>query len=210
MDRHFVRHFSRCDEYPEPKSVFRKISPLLNYQDYLQQRWNEGCGNAKQLYRELRTLGYLGGYNTLMRFLKIWRIDLPEKDRLRIRLNTFRTPTAREIKWWLLGNKPPKDKNNLKFLDLFKQKQPEVIQAVGQIREFQQILKNGTENDYEDWKKRIKEEGSPEMKNFVFRLEKDDQSVRGAITTEWSNGQVEGQVNRLKLIKRQMYGRDRF
>ena len=48
------------------------------------------------------------------------------------------------------------------------------------------------------------------MKNFVFRLEKDDQSVRGAITTEWSNGQVEGQVNRLKLIKRQMYGRANF
>lgn len=72
------------------------------------------------------------------------------------------------------------------------------------------MLKNGDENQYENWKKKIKEEGTPEMKNFVLRLEKDDKSVTGAITTEWSNGQVEGQVNRLKLIKRQMYGRASF
>ena len=171
------------DEYPEPKPVFRKASLLLKYQDYLRQRWNEGCGNAKQIYREICQLGYLGSYHTVVNFLKIWRADLPEKDHLRIQLKTFRTPTAREIKWWLLGSKPPKDKNNLKFLDLFKQKQPEIIQVVGQIRRFQQILKNGTEEDYEKWKDNIKED-SPEMKNFIHRLEKDDKSVREAVTTE--------------------------
>lgn len=210
MHRETVRHFLRCDEYPEPKPVFRKVSPLYKYQEYMRQRWNEGCGNGRQLYRELLGLGYVGCYQTVSRFLQIWRQDLPEEDRLRIRLKTFRTPTAREIKWWLLGSKPSKDKNNLKFLEILKQEQPEVIRAVGQIREFQQILKTGSENDYADWKKKITEEGSPEMKNFVFRLEKDDQSVKGAITSEWSNGQVEGQVNRLKLIKRQMYGRANF
>lgn len=210
MHRQTVRHFLRCDEYPEPKPAFRKISPLINYQDYLRQRWNVGCGNAKQPYQELRQPGYPGSYDTLMRFLKIWRADLPAEDRLRIQLKTFRTPTAREIKWWLLGNKPPKKEENIKFLKLLKQRQPEISQAVKQIREFQQILKNGSENEYDNWKKNIKEKGSPEMKNFVFRLEKDDKSVRGAITTEWSNGQVEGQVNRLKLIKRQMYGRANF
>lgn len=210
MHRQTVRHFLSCDEYPEPKPAFRKISPLINYQDYLRQRWNEGCGNAKQLYQELLKQGYVGSYDTLMRFLKTWRADLPEGDRLRIQLKTFRTPTAREVKWWLLGNKPPKNEENLKFLELLKQRQTEIIQTVKQIREFQQILKNGSENEYENWKKKIKEEGSPEMENFVFRLEKDDESVKGAITTEWSNGQVEGQVNRLKLIKRQMYGRANF
>ena len=210
MHRQTVRHFLSCDEYPEPKPVFRKVSPLLNYQEHLRQRWNEGCGNAKELYRELRQLGYLGSYNTLMRFLKIWRIDLPKEDRLRIQLKTFQTPTAREIKWWLLGSKPPKNEEKLSFLELLKQRQPEIIQAVQQIREFRKILKNGTEDEYEDWKKKIKAEGAAEMKTFVFRLEKDEESVKGAIISEWSNGQVEGQVNRLKLIKRQMYGRASF
>lgn len=144
-------------------------------------------------------MGYVGSYHTLQRFLKVWRVDLPEEDRLKIQLNTFRTPTAREIKWRLLGNKPPKDEKNIEFLELLQKKQPEISQAVRDIREFQRILKNGNENEYDHWKQKIKAEGSPEMKNFVIRLEKDDQSVRGAITTEWSNGQVEGQVNRLKL-----------
>lgn len=108
------------------KPAFRKIRPLVNYQDYLRQRWNEGCGNARQLYRELLDLGYVGSCNTLMRFLKVWRADLPEKDRLRIQLKTYRTPTAGEIKWWLLGSKPSKKEENTKFLELLKQRQPEI------------------------------------------------------------------------------------
>ncbi len=60
MHRQTVRHFLRCDEYPEVKPAFRKVSPLVNYQEYIRQRWNEGCGNAKQIYAELKTLGYVG------------------------------------------------------------------------------------------------------------------------------------------------------
>lgn len=115
MDRHLVRHFSRCDEYPDVKPAFRKISPLVKYQEYIRQRWNEGCGNARQIYQELLKLGYVGSCDTLMRFLRVWRGDLPEGDRLRIRLQTFRTPTAREIKWWLLRAKPKLDEEKANF-----------------------------------------------------------------------------------------------
>ncbi len=211
MDRHLVRHFSRCDEYPEVKPAFRKISPLINYQDYIRQRWNEGCGNAKQIYQELLKLGYVGSYDTLMRFLRVWRSDLPEKDRLRIRLKTFRTPTAREIKWWLLGAKPNLNEEKSRFLELLQARQPEISEAVKLITEFRRILKKGDENDYENWREKVRQTtGNQELKNFVFRLEKDDRAIRGAITTDWSNGQTEGQVGRLKLIKRQMYGRASF
>ncbi len=210
MHRQTVRHFLNCDEYPEPKSVFRKVSPLHKYQKYLQQRWNEGCGNGRQLYRELRGLGYVGCYQTVALFLQIWRLDLPEKDRLRIQLKTFRTPTAKEIKWQLLSGKESKNEEQNKFLELLKQRQPEISRTVGQIREFQRILKTGTTAEYENWQQKIKEQGATEMKNFAFRLSKEESSVEGAITSEWSNGQVEGQVGRLKLIKRQMYGRASF
>ncbi len=152
-----------------------------------------------------------GSYDTLMRFLKIWRGELPKEDRLKIRLKTFRTPTAREIKWWLLGNKPPNNKKTKRFLKLLQKVQPEVSQAVKQIREFQEVLKTGSETEYEGWKEKAKHpETAQEMRNFVIRLEKDDSAIKAAVRTEWSNGQVEGQVNRLKLIKRQMYGRASF
>jgi transposase len=211
MDRHLVRHFSRCDEYPEVKPAFRKTSPLINYQDYIRRRWNEGCGNAKQIYQELLKLGYVGSYDTLMRFLKVWRSDLPKEDRLRIRLKTFRTPTTREIKWWLLGAKPKLNEEKSRFLELLQARQPEISEAVKLITEFRRILKKGDENDYENWQEKVRRTaGNQELKNFAFRLGKDARAIRGAITTDWSNGQTEGQVNRLKLIKRQMYGRASF
>ena len=198
-------------EYPEVKPAFRKISPLVKYQDYIRQRWNEGCGNAKQIYQELLNLGYVGSYDTLMRFLRVWRGDLPEKDRLRIRLKTFRTPTAREIKWWLLGRTPNLDQEKSRFLKLLHERQPEISEAVRLIKEFQKILKKGSEDDYENWREQVKQTAcNQELKNFAFRLGKDDRAIRGAITSDWSNGQTEGQVNRLKLIKRQMYGRASF
>ncbi len=146
-----------------------------------------------------------------MRFLRFWRGDLPEEDRLRIRLQTFRTPTAREIKWWLLGTKPNLDQEKSRFLQLLHQRQPEIGEAVRLIKEFQKILKKGSEDDYENWREQVKQtKGNQELKNFACRLGKDDRAIRGAITTDWSNGQTEGQVNRLKLIKRQMYGRASF
>ncbi|MGI8543957.1 MAG: ISL3 family transposase [Aridibacter sp.] len=211
MHRQTVRHFLSCDQYPEVKPAFRKPSPLVKYQDYIRRRWNEGCGNAKQIYQEISRLGYVGSYNTLMIFLKVWRRELPKKDRLNIRLKTFRIPTAREIKWWLLGKNSPTDKDNKRFLKLLQKAQPEISRTVEQIKEFQEILKNGSEKEYEDWKEKVRQtETAQEMKNFVIRLEKDDSAIKGAVRTEWSNGQVEGQVNRLKLIKRQMYGRANF
>jgi len=141
MHRETIRHFLRCDEYPELKRAFRKTSPLVKYQDYIRQRWNEGCGNAKQIYQELLKLGYVGSYDTLMRFLRVWRSDLPKGDRLRIRLQTFRTPTAGEIKWWLLGSKPKLNEEKSRFLELLQARQPEIGEAVKLITEFRRILK---------------------------------------------------------------------
>ncbi|MCY7346243.1 MAG: transposase [Pyrinomonadaceae bacterium] len=193
------------------KPTFRQISPLIKYQDYIRQRWNEGCGNAKQIYQELLNLGYVGSYDTLMRFLRVWRSDLPKGDRLRIHLKTFRIPTARQIKWWLLESKPKLDEEKSRFLELLQAREPEIGEAVKLITEVRRILKKGNENDYENWREKVRQTTeNQELKNFAFRLGKDDRAIRGAITTDWSNGQTEGQVNRLKLIKRQMYGRASF
>ena len=110
---------------------------------------------------------------------------MPEKDRLRIRLQTFRTLTAREIKWWLLGAKPKLDEEKKRFLELLQARQPEIGEAVKFITEFRRILKNGGEQDYENWQEEVRQTtGNQELKNFAFRLVKDDRAIRGAITTD--------------------------
>lgn len=61
-----------------------------------------------------------------------------------------------------------------------------------------------------DWYKRVQSSGSAELKSFADGLLTDEAAVRAALSSEWSNGQTEGQINRLKMLKRQMYGRANF
>ncbi len=62
----------------------------------------------------------------------------------------------------------------------------------------------------EDWKKQVEASGIPEIHRFSKGLERDKEAVLAGLTLEHSNGQVEGQVNKLKLIKRMGYGRAGF
>lgn len=88
--------------------------------------------------------------------------------------------------------------------------QPEIATAQALAREFQRLLRNRDEPELDGWFKAVEGSGVVEFRNFAKGLRRDEAAVRAAMKTEWSNGQVEGQVNRLKLLKRQMYGRARF
>jgi transposase len=61
--------------------------------------------------------------------------------------------------------------------------------------------------DFDDWRDEVARSEARELKSFCDGLMKDEGAVRAAMKSEWSNGQTEGQINRLKMIKRQMYGR---
>ena len=61
-----------------------------------------------------------------------------------------------------------------------------------------------------DWIQQVLKSPCPELHSFVAGLRKDWDAVRAAFTVKWSNGMVEGQVNRLKLLKQQMYGHANF
>jgi transposase len=59
------------------------------------------------------------------------------------------------------------------------------------------------------WLAAVADSGLSELQSFATGLQQDRQAVDAALATEWSNGQTEGQVNRLKTLKRSMYGRAR-
>ena len=78
-------------------------------------------------------------------------------------------------------------------------------------REFAAILRGRLAGSWEDWLSRAREPGvARELRGFADGLKRDEAAVKAALSMEWSNGQVEGQVNRLKLLKRQMFGRAGF
>ncbi len=63
---------------------------------------------------------------------------------------------------------------------------------------------------YAPWRQVVREQQIPELDHYASGLDRDQEAVLAALTLEWSNGQTEGQVNRLKTLKRQMYGRANF
>ena len=72
------------------------------------------------------------------------------------------------------------------------------------------MFKNRVVDDFDLWIVDSESIGVIQIQNFVIGILADYDAVRAALATSWSNGQTEGQVNRLKFIKRQMYGRGKF
>jgi len=120
-------------------------------------------------------------------------------------------PSARNVAWLLL--KPEKDRSAEQevFLAALHQRWPELSENVALVQEFGRVLSGRDPADLEAWVELTHEPAVvPELKRFAEGLKQDWAAVVEAVRQSWSNGQVEGQVNRLKLIKRQMYGRANF
>lgn len=87
----------------------------------------------------------------------------------------------------------------------------EEIQSARQLAQsFREIVRERAADKLDDWLEKAKESGIQAFQNFATGLQRDYEAVKAALTYEWSNGQTEGQLNRLKFIKRMMYGRANF
>ena len=87
-------------------------------------------------------------------------------------------------------------------------------ESVGKVHEladrFQKLVKQRAATDLNEWIQAAKSSGLADLRNFAMGLQRDIDAVSNALKLPWSNGQTEGQVHRLKMIKRQMYGRAKF
>ncbi|MFQ5502669.1 MAG: transposase [Phycisphaerae bacterium] len=97
------------------------------------------------------------------------------------------------------------------FLSILWQRCPRLETTAQLAREFAAMVHDKTPEDLQPWMTRVAEAEIPhELKVFARGLKSDYRAVEAALTLPWSNGPVEGHINRLKLIKRQMYGRASF
>ncbi len=86
----------------------------------------------------------------------------------------------------------------------------EVRKGLGLLNKFRTMVREKQVDKYEEWHKEVQNKSLTEFENFAKGLRRDNEAVKNALSEQWSNGQVEGQVNRLKFIKRAMYGRGNF
>ena len=208
------------DGCPPHASTWRT---LQDFTDQLTQRWRQGEHNGRQLYNQIRAQGYLGSYQLVLRFLQPLRQQLLEEV-TNLRPASAPMPSApvlaprttiqrlapRLVTRCLAGNPPPHSEVDQQHVTQLCEKLPELALARDLALSFRALLVEHQRDQLVPWLERAAGSSLVEFQAFADSLKRDREAVEWAIATRWSSGQVEGQVNRLKLIKRTMYGRGKL
>ena len=205
IGRKTIRRWLRHQEFPERKPPHRRPPKVNEFADYLQQRWNEGCHNASRLYQEIRQKGYQGKRAMVARFVAGWRKTGKAASR---KASERISPKHAAI----LVTRPA-DQMNEEQQQLFERimaQCPEVFDLRQLALGFRAALSADESTQLRQWIEGAKRSEFGAVVRFAYGLQKDISAVAAAVDTSWSTGQVEGQINRLKTIKRQMYGRAGF
>jgi transposase len=196
--------------FPERKARATPPGSVEPYAEYLRRRWDEGCHNAKQLWRELREQGFPGQPLAVWRFTQSWRDPVAAgrcaEKRARDR-SVPAHPAPRAVVWWLLGARATLTEEQAAFLERLKAACPKIELAQSLALEFFTMVRQRASGGLEEWVERASASGIEKLKQFGVGLRRDWDAVVAGLTLEWSSGPVEGQVNRLKMVKRQMFGR---
>lgn len=189
----------------------RLIDP---FKPFLLTRWNEGCHNATQLFREIQGQGYAGRTTIVRNVIREFRDANGLPPRVRT-LNVAplptdpsrRPPTLRALTFAVTG-RPDKCKEEQKSLiERICAEQPKLGEVISQARTFTTLIREQQAEKLQDWLKQSQSSGYRIWKNFALGIEQDRPAVQAALTHNWSNGPTEGHINRLKCLKRLMYGR---
>ena len=116
----------------------------------------------------------------------------------------------RQVKWLLFSPEKRKKKWEQQMASELCRQSAEINIAQRLVRDFHKMLSDRQPSRLQEWLDMARASGIGEFVWFVNGVDQDRKAVEAACSHEWSQGQVEGQVNRLKMLKRQMYGRAKF
>lgn len=206
LDDKTVRRYARAataDELLTPAA--KRGSQLDEHTAYLAQRWQEGCANAARLAMELRERGYRGSERSVRRLLQRWRIG-----RTPPAVVAPSTPKPRQVTGWII--RPAADRSDEEQANLARiLERCQALRTVEQlVSDFGGMLRQRHGHHLDTWISKAQTSDISQIQGFAAGLVKDYDAVRNGLTLSWSSGAVEGNVTRLKAIKRSMYGRANF
>ncbi len=155
----------------------------------------------------MKKVGYKGAvasvYGAVAHFLAMAKAPIDEE---MIR-KAIPPVSARIAMWVMMHRKDNLSERKQKLLAFLLTHHGHAKRAYPMAQRFVNMVKNRKAEELDTWIAGAKECGIAQLKQFADGLQRDYQAVHAALIMGWSNGQVEGQINRLKLIKRQAYGR---
>ena len=179
-------------------------SILDEHKPYLHQRWNEGVTNVIQLHAELKERGYKGSYGTIRDYV------LPFREAGAAPPAVPGPPKARDLARWITADPDNLDDDDKTGLAKARERCPDLDALAGHVTEFAKILTGRHGDRLDAWIAAVEADDQPDLHSFVRGIKRDYDAVLNGLTMPWSSGVVEGNVNRTKMIKRQMYGRAAF
>lgn len=211
MERKTVRKYLHASQCPHPQPRPGRTSRLDRYKSYLLERWNDGCRNAMKLLSEIQAQGFDGKRSIVRAYLTQLRKAQGLPPRSRSPLNwgdpSQRPPTLRNLTWSIIRRPEKRENNEQHNLERLAQVHSDLEQTLTLAQDFAALLRERRGDDLDDWLIRAQRSGVPILRRFAASLRQDYAAVKAAAVLPYSNGPTEGNINRLKLLKRQMYGR---
>lgn len=215
MARHLGMHRQTVKGYLDIETLPRKsqggINQLEKFFPYIKERMGQEPDMLlTTLWKELREQGYPGAYSTLSEALKYHGIRIGKKagttKKLPTRAGATFKPSTTAI--WFVSEQANLSDAQRKIVEDLCATSKDMEKAFSLAQSFRNMMAKRSGNiELRDWIMKSKRSGIPEMASFAKGLLTDYAAIENALTLQWSNGPVEGNVNRLKTIKRQMYGR---
>ncbi|MEK6482581.1 ISL3 family transposase [Catalinimonas sp. 4WD22] len=215
--RHFKMHRQTVKRYMAlnvlPKKSYShhmnaKGALTQDQKNWITRRWTEDGLNANQIFKELKQQGYKGSASCIYRYVAHFSVEgkvsqSPQKARKR-GIPPYSAPKAM---WLMVKPEDQLPESKQKQLKALLENHAQAGKSYPLVQQFISMVKYRKSEDLDKWIKEAKECDIIQMQRFAQGLERDYQAVKAGLTLEWSNGQVEGQITRLKFIKRQGYGR---
>ena len=210
LSRRSVFRYLRRETCPAWHLRGSRRSRLDGYREWIDARIAEGFINIADLHRQLTGRGFNGSsYGSVYAFVTK-RLGAAGKKRERLNAATPpvpRPPSARQLSFeWVRRpekRKPPEQAR----LDAIRGSSVELAEALDLADGFANLIRKQSTGTLSEWLTRGEASPDPALRRFAEGIRSDEAPVQAAVTQKWSNGPVEGHVNRLKTIKRQMYGR---
>jgi transposase len=198
-----------CPMYPQGRKRPSKLDPYL---PYLHERWEAGHRNASQLWREIRQLEFSGSRG----LVAIWAAEQRKSMGLNPVRKTIlprthqRSLSPSQAVWLFLKTKDNLSLDEQDMLQKLVEADAQLAQAYTLAQGFGRMVRERRAASLNSWFDAVARSDVSPLKRFANHLLQDLAAVIAGLSLPWSQGQTEGQVNRLKLIKRQMYGRANF
>lgn len=210
MDRRTVGNYFSAEICPKRQPGWQSTSKATPYIPYLVQRWIEGCQTVTELYDDLVAQGfsglYMSVYRTMQKLLKDGKIDQAAAS-VSISIPNLSVTAAT---WLLVHTDDRLDDDQRRLRDKLCEISQDIKLAYSLVQSFCHLLREWQADQLDSWLDKAEQCGIDVFRSFESGLRKDYAAVKAALTYEWCQGHVKGQVNRLKLIKREMYGRANF